>query len=344
MSDEQIKFFLENNQKLTWEECAQKMGLKRHQVCRYGKNLGLKPNPLTLRKSNINLDNFKDIKIPEIAYFLGLIFADGTISKGSIEFCIKEVDFNEIEHILPIIGKFSKYKYSYQGQNRQPSAKACFHDMNLVDFAKANGFKGTSFKKILNLIPNELHNYFWRGLLDGDGCFSNSGKRSGSFCYTSEWDFDWTELELLCKEKNIKYLISKRVIGYGKSSCFWISKPEDIIKFGSFVYKNYLIDKIGLPRKFNKFLEIVNTRLSFLERKKFVGINTYKGKFMVTIINKKQYLRYGPFLDIDKAALYREEIIKTSECESFFKNLYYTSLIELREITKEFLNIPIETP
>jgi hypothetical protein len=120
----------------------------------------------------------------------------------------------------------------------------------------------TSANKILSKIPNEIKHYWFRGLIDGDGCFYHYTPKKGStlrqFVLTSTYEQDWTYFENLCKELEIKYTIKRIKNIKSASSVIRITNKKGIKKLGEYIYQNFKKDSIGLIRKFNKFKLITN--------------------------------------------------------------------------------------
>jgi hypothetical protein len=100
-------------------------------------------------------------------------------------------------------------------------------------------------------------------LIDGDGCFYiNQKQYTYQFSVASSYKQDWSYLEDLLKNYDIKYSICKRQSINKKtgkmnsSSVLRITNKNDIKKFGEFIYKDYDSDQIGLNRKYKIFEQI----------------------------------------------------------------------------------------
>ena len=256
---------------------------------------------MIFRKSKIN---------KETAYILGYLWADGFLTnkvKGkyySVGLRISENDMSDIKCLFSkiLLCKSIKF-YSYKNPINKPTWKKMedvrFQDVNFTqdlinkDFLNKN-LRGSD--KILKIIPNKFHNYFWRGYFDGDGCFYVTSKRQ-CFSISSEFNHKWDLLSSICNKKDIKFFIKKNKYGNSSSSTFIVNRIEDIIKFGDFIYDG--VKTIGLKRKYLKFLQIKN---KLNNSSKFSRFNTnLKGKFLkspngriIEIINLSNFSqKYG---------------------------------------------------
>jgi len=124
---------------------------------------------------NIHPQQFFDIKTPEVAYILGLLWADGYVSNirsGIIAIAALEDDLETVKHIFLSTGKWNLNKR--QLPNRRPQMTIQTTNKPLTTFLANNDYivkSIASADKILSKIPNELQHYWFRGLIDGDGCF-----------------------------------------------------------------------------------------------------------------------------------------------------------------------------
>jgi DNA-binding transcriptional regulator WhiA len=119
---------------------------------------------------------FETIDTEEKAYWLGFLYADGSVgsSDNRIELGLAEKDLKQIEKFRDFIG--IKNKISYRSQTK--SYRYCFKSIP----CKADLIKqGCVPKKSLILkfpseeqVPKELIRHFIRGYFDGDGWFTNT--------------------------------------------------------------------------------------------------------------------------------------------------------------------------
>lgn len=236
-----------------------------------------------INATKFNPEIFTTIQTPEVAYILGLLWADGYIytnpKRSCNRVCIESLE-SDLSTLLPIFMQTGCWRsYGRNRDNRKP--QMCIHISNKIfcHFLIENNYKSKleSACKIISKIPNNLKHYWFRGLVDGDGSFYyNSNTTAKQFNCSSASFQDWSYFELLFNEINIqKYTIRKSVIltnssTSGKPSSYSdvrITNRQDIIKFGEYIYQNYENDKIGLERKYNKYLEIKNSPNVYLERR-----------------------------------------------------------------------------
>ncbi len=213
-------------------------------------------------KHNVNENNFTNIRTPEVAYLLGLIWADGylvTGNKYNVEITCLLDDMKNIENIFDKTGKWRKSIRNRK--NRRPVLVIGTSNEKLVDFLRTNDYQAKSeypANKILSKIPNNLKRYWFLGLVDGDGCFY-VGKNAKQFCIASSYNQDWSFVEDLFKEINIPvYEIRKHISKTGsKSSIIRLSNPKEISKLIKYLYPNGY--EFGFIRKFDKATQILNS-------------------------------------------------------------------------------------
>lgn len=213
----------------------------------------------------------------EIAYILGFIWADGCVEKAkngnwyrlSIE-CVAS-DLETIKDIFLSV----PVKWNISQRTRKHwKPQMCFRtsDREFCQFLLANDYhvkSSCSAEKILSQIHPNLHLYFFRGLCDGDGCFYVEKKLNKTtirrplmnFTIASSFSQDWTYCANLCNSLGIEFTVRRSVLKKSRStgSTFSIQKPIEIIKFGDYIYQNYELDKIGFPRKYEKYNLMCNS-------------------------------------------------------------------------------------
>lgn len=217
--------------------------------------------------TDINKAFFKEINSEENAYFLGLLYADGNISKNHNVMCLKlksndQYILEKFRNIMspssPI--KISKvelpggvtYEYSYFRINQkeiceQLISHGCVPNKSLIlEFPKT--------------VPNELLRHFLRGYSDGDGTIYNN-KFKNKKSVNTIWKIVSTKQ--FCNQVS-RILKEQLNISCSQS----LSRPEtnsitttlsvggniQVQKFLDWLYKDATI---YLPRKHKKYLQFI---------------------------------------------------------------------------------------
>lgn len=269
---EQERDYIEKNYyDIGGEGCALTVKGTAKQIHGYARRKGLKVSKekrlFSIRKQR----KFKDFKIDtllftknftkESAYILGLIWADGHIAnknKHSIVFTSTNPDAEYFLKIFNVTGEWGVYLYK---DKKHPTWKekvtitTC--NREIVTFLKNNDYhikKTVSPCKILSKIPKELHRYWFLGLSDGDGYFRKHPKHNAyQWTVTSNIEQDWIYLVKMSEELKIPHYKTNQIKSKNKKnncSRFVLCSRESVKILASFLYKEYIIDNIGLPRKF----------------------------------------------------------------------------------------------
>ena len=168
---------------------AEREGTTRQTLAKYFKQLGIE---IVNKQNRLKFDNtiFDSIDTEEKAYWLGFIFADGTINsspleinkkpKYTIEISLKADDF----HHLKKFNTFMKYKKNgvkiQDAKCGKVICKRCRWTITDKHLWETLNNYGCTPKKSLTLkFPDEnifkskdLIRHFIRGYFDGDGCFT----------------------------------------------------------------------------------------------------------------------------------------------------------------------------
>jgi len=224
-------------------------------------------NKKNLEESKLNNLDFLNLDTKEKCYLLGLLMADGYITKNSLWMYLVEDDLINLQPLLNKVLPFNYYRRELK--NRKPQMCLNIHSRHLIkslntDFQfndKSNVFYDININK-------KYLKYYLRGYFDGDGCFfiksyfdkrRNKNYINSSFNVSSTHNFDWSNLESILKEYNIEY----RIVRYNypeknsKFSRIVITKKSEMLKLINFLYEDKY-DNIGLLRKYNKAKEIKN--------------------------------------------------------------------------------------
>lgn len=196
-----------------------------------------------------------------MAYFLGFFWADGYIRKQTeliIE--ITEEDGLKLQSIFNKVSMFKIYKRIRI--NRKPQMSFVLYNPSVAELFKNLGKYPKSIEsheKILNYIPQDYHIWFFRGLIDGDGCFyiNQNNKAMIQFSITNSYYFDWDFLQNYFIENfqcNCQIKRRSHKNNTYHSSIIRLCGKTNVQRLISKLYSE--TDGIYLPRKFNKVKEI----------------------------------------------------------------------------------------
>jgi len=283
MTKKEKEFILNNYANLGGKKCAEILDIKITTIYSFAGKNKLRVDKGVLAKivserSKINWSNhekkdsdyrvnssyFIDCITPESAYILGLLWADGTVyqngyqNKIAIE-CLEE-DMNVFMKYFKESGTWNIYK-----RKGRISGKGMINlytnNKKLANFLTENDFRNKSIAapyKIISRIPDDIKHYFFRGWIDGDGCFYFNKKNScRQFYLSGAIKQDWGPVSNLFDGMGLKYSIC-RIKNKHSYSCIRVTNKKDIDKIGNYIYKKFETDKIGLNRKFDKLQKIIS--------------------------------------------------------------------------------------
>lgn len=301
----EIDFLLENYPTNGTKYCAEKLERSRSSIQKrcFRLNLLIDSNTKTLickttqlRYQNnrtdedfkINIKQFITIENPHVAYILGYLWADGYIVRDEIRLELIRTDLDYIKPILESIGSWNYYYRHRKG--RSESGRAVVSNKRLVQFLIECDYhkkSHVSAKKILSYIPEQLKHYFFRGLIDGDGCISVSDKKcKGVVSVAGSYKQDWSYITDKCEELSIPYYIYRYNKNVHKHSCIEINYSNAKI-FCDYIYQG---EQFGLQRKYKKYLNLVelisNSRKNLIEIKKTKALELYKNGISIKNIIK----------------------------------------------------------
>jgi hypothetical protein len=231
------------------------------------------------KNGRVNIDDFYNIEKKEICYFLGLIWADGYLSKKTNSLGLECVA-DDMEHFKKVLDKIGKW--CYYDRNRDRNGVECksltnahITDPQLHKFLEENDYLEKSQKspdKIISKIPNDLIKYFLLGMIDGDGCFYFKKSLSSQFTISGTKEQDWSSIEKILVSLEIKY----KIVVTKSSSAIRITNKKDIKKIGDYVYSPLKNENIGLRRKYEKYKQIISSILENDELLVYVKDNRHK--------------------------------------------------------------------
>lgn len=180
---------LQNNVLLSYKNekdlniLSKKYNIRKKNIAEFlkSKNVFIKGQYAGSRKHAINKYYFDVIDCEEKAYFLGLLYADGSnrLNRGEVSLTLQNEDLYLLERLNEIMNPtrpvFTIKNSSNNKINRMYiNSKYISNRLNMLGV-----FENKSFKIIYpNFLEPELYRHFIRGYFDGDGCISvnNNGK------------------------------------------------------------------------------------------------------------------------------------------------------------------------
>lgn len=230
------------------EDIAKKYNMEIHTIYTILDKYGIKRK--TGKHSSCKEDYFIQIDSPNKAYLLGFITADGSIIGEYSSNCAIEVH-NEDRALI----EFAKAEINPNATitecitNKKNNCRINFSSKQLCDDLAKYGVVPNKSKIIKevpeNLIPPKLLKFYFRGLIDGDGCIHKDGHIS---IYSGSYDFITSVQQCLVKNLNVSNLS----IYHGTTWFISWSKKEDKQKFFDFLYKDCLDDTFYYKRKYQR--------------------------------------------------------------------------------------------
>jgi hypothetical protein len=213
-----------------------------------------------------NID--KLLNMDEFIYFLGYLWADGSISIKSknITLSIQEEDalkiipnFEKINNIL--VKPFTTSLSIPKNPKWKNMTRFYSGDRELYEFLKSNEYHLKSKiqpLKILEVLPPDKIRIFILGFFDGDGCVynGNNSHKLYSVSFSGPYDYDWSFMENIYKNNHITYKIHRYKRSKGANSTITTIGMFEVEKIYNYLYlksDNFSI----LNRKKNKFEEII---------------------------------------------------------------------------------------
>ena len=203
--------------------------------------------------SKANQEYFKIIDTPHKAYLLGFITADGAVTgkkdcpASSCAIKVEESDKDIILFAKSEINPEATITPCYYGKKH--NVRISFNGTTLCKYLEPYGIVKNKSKTITcvpkDLIPKKLLRFYFRGLIDGDGCIGKTGRIS---IYSGSEKFIQSVQNILCDELNV----SKLKIYHGTSYFVSWSRKEDRQKFYDYLYGNALNSTFYYKRKYNR--------------------------------------------------------------------------------------------
>lgn len=272
--------YVKNNK--TIREISKEIKRSPHTIAKKFNELGLEVRNKRIDYSNANF-NFFDTWSVEMAYWLGFIAADGSISGNTVSIALKDIDRRHLEKlkiILNLPDRCLKDRKIYHKKTDKEFNQSylMFTSNHVVEIFKKHGIVDSKSNMDINFLSNIKEKYklaFIFGYFDGDGSISinldkNLDKNLKKINFVGNNLFI-NELKFFLVDKldfnNSKiFNISEKI-----SSVTW-SSYKDVFNFIE-QYISLLGNSIPLDRK----LLIMKTNLKKLKKKQMTYLNSHKG-------------------------------------------------------------------
>ena len=220
-------------------------------------------------KNRIIFSLFESINNKEIAYILGLLWADGHVSFANnpsktpiVKHTAKDDDNQIFKEILQFSGNWNTFTCKNIGSYAKTPKTISINWVSsriLGNFLIENQYRNKieSPDLILSRIPEDLKSYWFRGFFDGDGSVTIKNKGHHSIAFTGHEKQNWNFIIELFNSIGIANY-KKRIVESrgGKSSQVRISNKKDLIRFENYIYSDYDDNQMGLHRKRDQFKQL----------------------------------------------------------------------------------------
>lgn len=152
-----------------------------------------------------NVEYFEQINTPNKAYLLGFITADGGVVNTSCSIEVHSLDKEVLDFAKSEINPNATITVCNYG--KKDNVRVSFNSKKICSDLIQYGIiqnKSKIIKEVpINLIPKKLLPFYFRGLIDGDGCIHKDGKIS---IYSGSKEFIKSVQSILVKEADVKQL------------------------------------------------------------------------------------------------------------------------------------------
>lgn len=314
---------------VTNKELAKIFCLNRCTIQTILKNAGveLRPQTETSRKHVIVENYFVSIDSKEKAYFLGLLYADGSIRRNALEISLIYTDFEPLYRLSKVLyGKcLLKFRPERVGFffNKEVKTKCkaqwrlLVGSKKLVNDLKSHGLtERKSLTKRYPNIPKEFDKHFIRGYFDGNGFISKATiKRNSCAGFVSATKFCEDLKERIEEYLHINCILSDKIPGISNLRVFGMIQLE---KFLDWIYED---SDVHILRKYDKYRQLFSEADSTGNAEALLAFRDEFGYIVETPQNEKILVMstHGLFYIADKSEIeakikeYSEAIINSQK-------------------------------
>lgn len=241
-----VKDFQENN--LYCKDLAKKYKVDEHTIYKILDKYNIKRQ--TGYHTKCDTTYFEQINNPHKAYLLGFITADGAVVNDVLSIEVIDEDIKILEYAKDQINPQATITKCKGRSTSKISFGAKKIGQDLAKYGVVQNKSKTIVKVPVDLIPEEYLKYYFRGLIDGDGCILENGRLS---IYSGSLRFIEDVQSILANKLNL----SKNAIYSGTTFfCSWSSK-EDRKKLFSYLYENCLNECFYYKRKYDRLFNSI---------------------------------------------------------------------------------------
>lgn len=196
--------------------------LRRHKV-------KTRPAGHNSRQYQLNEGAFDDLGNEEAAYFLGFIYAEGSITKESLNIGLSIKDLSQLEKLKDFLGydiPIQYYKVKTPQGKLKDACRLSIHSQKIIRRLFTLGIvkkRGWFNQLLVDNLPKEAYRHFIRGLVDGDGSLDTSHRNNARLRILGQQDIlNWiarvfeSELGIPFREPRQRTGIME--LGYGGSA------------------------------------------------------------------------------------------------------------------------------
>lgn len=198
-------------------------------------------------RSNCVEDYFEKIDTPHKAYLLGFITADGAVVNNILSIEVHKDDREVLEFAKQEINPEAALTPTRNCFRVSFGAKKIGQDLQKYGVVQN---KSKTLKEIpIDHIPQEFLPFYFRGLVDGDGCILKDGSLA---IYSGSKDFIQSVQEILIQEANV----SRLKIYHGTAYFIAWRGKEDKKKLYNYLYKD-LNKTFYYQRKYSRLKDFI---------------------------------------------------------------------------------------
>lgn len=276
MTEEHKLFINQNYPSKGVKYCSEQIGIKRSTISSYVRRNKLKLDKESLykimSKNTINIDDYIKVVDPRIAYILGLLWSDGSVSFANNRSktpiikhtCISD-DAKCFTEVFDSYGWKNFESHNDKSLGKKKMVAHWVSSRDLGNLLIENKFRDKELGTYIYRNFDDNKSHFLRGIFDGDGCFtiSKSGQKykQSAIYFSSSVNQNWAFLCDILDEISVSYKIRKVKDRLGESSQLYVIDSLSIYNLCEFMYVNS--ENMRLERKYNKYGEFLDYKRQF---------------------------------------------------------------------------------